>query len=954
MSAGYIQLAAIGQQDAYLTGEPQVTYFSGIYKRHTPFVLETYDIPFKEQLVNYGGTSVCQIPPKGDLIRGLTLKVVLPALTNPGNDWTWGSVPNITNYPNIWFGLTNGTVVYANASYQYQYYSSNSVSLAQWFTPNFKYYASYSTTTNKFTFSNVSIGISNVIVSTGLSSSSASSGVFWGLDPLAATTTTSSNLIYNAVSGVVSPSLTLEQAGWIQTAGLPTNPLPSLYLTLNQTLPLSGQQFINFSATSASGAYWTQNDVLASLYKVTTNGTIQFLQPGYFTIRAGFSVGSGGSIQSLSYGTSTKDGPYVNYPPFTYVYDSVVSPDPSSPSFIPIIITDPTLFYYFYATTTGAQLLTGTYFSVSPTNDIYQFSNDVVLSRNSLAPVPLYGNVTPSNTTVTLNPDSTMSFVVNGEYLISGALSLADTSYISNVVLGEGANTIYTYDMSLQGRNPTYAFSIPLVASTLKKYYLNVSTQGTLSPLRANSFFAINQVGVLADTQPGTILPYNGILFQTTSNTLTAPFQLKSSYFSSNTNSGIISTTSEGNLSFKNVMSYIMTGVFYTSNTVTSLTIGSSDPAFTTPVYNVALGIAPPYTFSVPFRVTNTAATYSISVSVDGTTANVLSGTYISVAPLASNAVSSTIGATYAYYDSVATYLVKNADLKIGGQTIQSITGEYIEIWNELNIPYENQPGLQLLTGKYDTGTTITPPGRVYYANLPFYFFGSPELSLPITALGRQDVEVWVTFRNFSELTAVSVTNPTLTATIITDYVYLSNPEINWFQNHRLDYVITQTQYQTFDLAQGFQTAIFPIDFKGPVKELFFVIQVNGNLPYNYSGNDLESIGMTYNGEDAILTSVTNDLYLGAIQPFEHHVNFFSMPPGSTIPGREFYMYSFSTNPYGSNPSGQINMSRIRNILLELNIFNSTAYYPAKQFRIIAMSQNVLRVENGIAGLMFE
>ena len=61
MSAGYIQLAAIGQQDAYLTGEPQVTYFSGVYKRHTPFVLEAYDIPFNDQVITYGGTSICRI-----------------------------------------------------------------------------------------------------------------------------------------------------------------------------------------------------------------------------------------------------------------------------------------------------------------------------------------------------------------------------------------------------------------------------------------------------------------------------------------------------------------------------------------------------------------------------------------------------------------------------------------------------------------------------------------------------------------------------------------------------------------------------------------------------------------------------------------------------------------------------------------------------------------------------
>lgn len=962
MSAGYIQLAAIGQQDAYLTGEPQVTYFSGVYKRHTPFVSETYDIPFKEQLVKYGGTSICQIPPKGDLIRGLTLKVVLPALTNPGNDWTWNLVPSQTNYPRLWFGLANGTIVGpVTAGQNFRYYSSNSISLANWFTPTFAGYATYQSTVNKFIFSNSSVGLANVIVATGNLGPppTALSGVFWGLDPSAASTITSSNLVYNAVSGVVTPTLTLEQSGWLQTSGLPIDPLTGLYITLNTPISFVND-FLNFSLSTGTSTAWTPYDLLAAAYTITNSGGIQFVQPGLYSVRAGFVVGSGGSVQSMGYEVSDLTTPKGE----TYVYSMTVSPDPSSPIVFPIVVTNPNLYYYFYATTNGSQLLPGTYFSITQMNDIYQFTSNVALSRTSLAPVPLYGNVTPANSTVTLNPDSTMSFSINGEYLISGSLTFNDPSYVSNVVLGEGKNILYVYDMSLQGRNPTYAFSIPLVADSTKKYYLNVSTSGTLSNLCANSFFEINQIGVLSDSQPGLVLPYNGVLFQSTSNVLNTPLQLESPYFSSNTNSNVIYVNATGGLIFNNVASYMMTGVFYTSNAVNTLTISSSDPSFGSSVYNVALGLAPPYTFSVPFRVSNTKATYSISLAVNGTTANVLPGTYVSLVPLASNAFSSTLGSTYSYYDSVATYLVRDATLKIGGQTIQSITGEYIEIWNELNVPYENQPGLQLLTGKYDTGTTVGPPGRVYYANLPFYFYGSPELSIPITALGRQDVEVWITFRNFSELTAVSVENPTLTATIITDYVYLSNPEINWFQNHRLDYIITQTQYEEFDLPQGFQTAIFPLKFTGPVKELFFVSQPVGNLPYNYvvpgsTSPDLASLGMTFNGEDAFLTTCTNAVYVGVIEPFNHHTNFFSSPPPDapssiSSPGRQFYMYAFSTNPTSGIPSGSVNFSRIRNILLELNVFNSSAFYPPKQFRIIATSQNVLRVENGIAGLMFE
>ena len=955
MSAGYIQLAAIGQQDAYLTGEPQVTYFSGVYKRHTPFVLEAYDIPFNDQVITYGGTSICRIPPKGDLIRSLTLKVDLPALENPGNDFTWPTQPTSVNFPRLWFGLANGnTVGPISAGTGFQYYSTNSGSLNAWFSQptTFGFYATYSTSLNKFIFSNSSVGLSNVIVSATAPPTSALSGVFWGFDPVNYSAITSSNLIYNAVSGVVTPDFTLQEAGWVQTAGLPIDPYTGLYFDLNQTISFSGLAFLNFSGATAFGSYWTANGLLPITYKLSLSGGIQFLSPGYYTIRAGFNVNTGASIQSMAYATSTLATQPLT-PSFSYIVDCVVSPDPSTPLVIPFIVTDPTLYYYFYATTNGSQILPGTYFTVSRANDIYQFSSNIALSGTSLATLPLYGNTNPSNSTIALNPDSTLNFTVNGEYLITGTLSLNDPSYVSNVVVGEGSNVVYDYDLSLQGRNPTYAFSIPVVADITRNYYIKVSTNGSLSNILSNSFLAVNQVGVLSDTAPSFILPYNGVLLQTTSNVLTTPLQLNSPYFSSNTNAvAMINVNSSGNLTFSNAISYMVTGVFYTSNAVTNVSVASSDSAFTPQVYPIALGLAPPYTVSIPFVVSNTAATYSISLGINGTTANVLNSTYVSVVPLSSNIYSPTTSTIFNYYDSVGTYIIANADLKIGGQTIQSITGEYIEIWNELNVPYENQPGLQIMTGKYDTGTSVPPPGRTYYVNLPYYFYGNPELSIPITALGRQDIEIWVTFRNFSELTDIVVENPSLTATIITEYVYLANPEIDWFQSHRLDYVITQTQYQEFDLIQGFKTAVFELNFKGPVKELFFVIQPVGNLPYDYSNNGLQSMGMTFNGEDAFLTSCTDATYLGVIEPFKHHINFFSSPPGSTVPGRQFFMYCFSTNPYGTTSSGQINFSRIRDVFATLNI--SATFSPPKQFRVVAMSQNVLRVENGIAGLMFD
>ena len=39
MGGGVIQLKAYGAQDVYLTGNPQVTFFKMVYKKHTNFAI---------------------------------------------------------------------------------------------------------------------------------------------------------------------------------------------------------------------------------------------------------------------------------------------------------------------------------------------------------------------------------------------------------------------------------------------------------------------------------------------------------------------------------------------------------------------------------------------------------------------------------------------------------------------------------------------------------------------------------------------------------------------------------------------------------------------------------------------------------------------------------------------------------------------------------------------------
>jgi hypothetical protein len=953
MSAGYIQLAAIGQQDAYLTGAPQVTYFSGVYRRHTPFVLEAYDIPFLDQQVGYGQNNICRIPAKGDLVRGLTLKLDLPALNNPGVDWTFPVAPDLfPEAPHLCIinPATGGGNITKTATTVVPSYSTNNAT--QWLTTTFPPYVEYSSSKNQFVFSNCStIEVEN-------SAAPLASGVFFGLDPRAYSSINpvSGNLVYSvsSTSNLIANSFpsnlaanfistvtrtgdfTLEQAGWRRSSGAgAADPKVGFFTYLSQSLDVSGQQFLNLKSISSTTSYWTVQNA-SSKFVLTTAGRLQFTAVGLYALKVGFELGAG-SIQTFSYGSSTTEsiegGGPVN-PNFEYTYTFRVSPDPSMPAVIPMNITNLSNTYYFYTTTTGSQLQANSYISINPVDEVYKFSSDIVMNANPCK-IQLAGNVSgTSNTIVTLSPTSNINFTNRGEYLITGVIYL-NSGYVSNVSLWEGSNIQYTYDMSVQGRDPTFTFAMPVIVSdSVRNYTMNIAATSTTTIL-SNSYFVINRTGIYTGAVPDTdVLPDNGLTFQSNVTSLTSPFSLASN-FTSNGVSNLIQYTDAG-LTFSNTGTYMLTGAICTRDQVTSLTFGPK-------TYQVSLGLLPPYTFQVPLIVSDVNATYPISVSVDGSSAapNIFSNTFISVYPITRNVISQA-EQTFPYYDSVGTWAIKTADLKIGGQTIQSLTGEFIELWNDLHVPYENQPGLTILTGKNDT-STINPPGRTYYVNLPFYFYGNPSLYLPLVALNRHDVEVHVTFRNFNELTNIAVSNPSLGATIIVDYVYLSDPEIRWFQQARLDYVITQCQYQSIGLLAGFQNAVFNLDLKNPIRELFFVVQPTDQNPYDYTNNGVLSFGLNFNGHDVFTTDTTDALYTGDIEPFNHYPNY---------PQRSFFMYAFTGNPKSPKPRGQINFSRIKQVLLTLNCGGQESL-PAKELRILGINYNILRIADGLGGVGF-
>jgi hypothetical protein len=76
-----MQLVAYGAQDIYLTGNPQITFFKVIYRRHTNFSMESIEQTFNGT-ADFGKKVTCTISRNGDLMYRVYLQVTLPEVSS--------------------------------------------------------------------------------------------------------------------------------------------------------------------------------------------------------------------------------------------------------------------------------------------------------------------------------------------------------------------------------------------------------------------------------------------------------------------------------------------------------------------------------------------------------------------------------------------------------------------------------------------------------------------------------------------------------------------------------------------------------------------------------------------------------------------------------------------------------------------------------------------------------
>ena len=86
MGGGLMQLVAYGAQDVYLTGQPQITFFKVVYRRHTNFSVEPIQQTF-QGAAEFGRTVTCNINRNGDLVTHMYLVATMNEKSR--TNWGW-------------------------------------------------------------------------------------------------------------------------------------------------------------------------------------------------------------------------------------------------------------------------------------------------------------------------------------------------------------------------------------------------------------------------------------------------------------------------------------------------------------------------------------------------------------------------------------------------------------------------------------------------------------------------------------------------------------------------------------------------------------------------------------------------------------------------------------------------------------------------------------------------
>ena len=274
-------------------------------------------------------------------------------------------------------------------------------------------------------------------------------------------------------------------------------------------------------------------------------------------------------------------------------------------------------------------------------------------------------------------------------------------------------------------------------------------------------------------------------------------------------------------------------------------------------------------------------------------------------------------------------YMIDSIELQIGGQKVDKMYGDLLDMWNQLTITNGNKEQFNLMTDVDDS--------KYSYLPLYFWFNKTPGLALPLIALQYHTVSVNIKWNS-------NLPIKSQTAKLFVDYVFLDSAERRRFAQSPHEYLVETWQQHSHANLKSSDTV--RVHFNHPVKEMMW----RARLP-NDTYCSWDQITLKFNNNDRL--SQRHGDYFMRVQPFYHH---------NAIPSKAhgIHCYSFAIKPEEHQPSGTCNFSRLDDVTIDLNNCitmdgrtSLTLPSAGTKLNIYVINYNVLRIMSGLGQLAF-
>ena len=200
-------------------------------------------------------------------------------------------------------------------------------------------------------------------------------------------------------------------------------------------------------------------------------------------------------------------------------------------------------------------------------------------------------------------------------------------------------------------------------------------------------------------------------------------------------------------------------------------------------------------------------------------------------------------------------------------------------------------------------------------------------------------------------------------AYILVEYIFLDDEERVKFSQAKHEYLIEQVAFNGENTITGINQS-FKLGFNKPCKEVQWVTQLTNalntriNATFNYTDSLLQNDVGVYIGKNIILreailfngqerVTLRESSYYTNVQVYQNHTN------GLVNIRPPINVYAFALFPEKHQPSCAANLSKIDNILLQVQVNTNINFKNTVKLRPYAILYNVLRIVNGISGLVF-